>query len=259
MINRAIVIRGKTWGARLQRRLDKPPVGIDKWLQQHTTPIKDEGGRYVGHYFMREMSCYLKLYRRPYYLHVLPTLMRRGLPVRTFNTAIFLAANGVPVSRALSCVLVSTGVIVLSEGLYQGGNYFEVWQSGPAEAEARQMMREAGTSLAAMHKAGYVHGDCHWNSLLWSEQQCFLVNLEAARKPRFKRAQRSLRDLAHFALDAESEGVSAALFAEFIEAYVFVTGENRDDVIAGLQVALERLRKKHASKAPRLGSLLSKR
>ncbi|MCR9105437.1 MAG: lipopolysaccharide kinase InaA family protein [Gammaproteobacteria bacterium] len=252
MINRAIVIRGKTWGARLQRRLNKPPVGITQWIEQHTTSLRNEGGRYLGHYFMRDMSCYFKFYPRRYYLHVIPTLLRRGLPLRTFDTAMDLAANGVPVSRALTCVLVSSGVIVVSEGLYEGGNYHEVWHSSPTQEQARLMMHEAGNTLAATHNAGYVHRNCTWNSLLWSEQQCFLVDLEQARKPRFRRARHRAYDLACVAVEAESAAVPVEVFDEFVQAYVELTKIDRAAVLAGVQPVLEKLRARYRARGRNL-------
>ncbi len=67
---------------------------------------------------MRDMPCYLKLCRRKYLLHVIPTLLRISRPLRTFRTAVILANSGVPISRLLTCVMVKECVYMLSEGLY---------------------------------------------------------------------------------------------------------------------------------------------
>lgn len=248
MINVALTVRGKTWGQRLKRRLRKPPLGFYAWLEAHTKPLRDDSGGYVGAFQMRDMPCYLKLYRGKFLLHVIPTLLRLSQPMRTFRKAVALAANGVPISRPLACVLVKEGVLMLSEGLYSVADYSRLWQAPPAKEEAERMMHCAGATLAAVHTAGYSHGNCRWDNLLWSEGECYLVDLDGTRRRRFRVAHHRARDLARFTVNAEEAGVSSDLLEVFLNSYLEVMCESQEPLIARMRPHLKKLRRRHESK-----------
>lgn len=248
MINRAFILRGEAWGHRVKRRLNQPPVGIVPWMQQHTILIKDEPKRMVGYYPMRDVPCFIKLYRRRTPLHLLVYAMRLGQPLRTFRNIIELSANGVPTPRPLSCVLTWQGVLVLTKGVSEGGTYDQLWASRPAREEAHRMMRGAGKTIASAHACGFSHGDCKWSNLLWSQGECYLIDLDSARRSRFRRARRRARDLARFTVAAEEGGVPQELLESFLHSYLEESGDSRDDLIRRMRPNLEKLRNRHEKK-----------
>jgi len=245
VINRAIIIDGNRWGRRLREHLSKPPLGVSNWLRQRSRVIKDEPASIVGLVEMRRRLCCLKLYRgRPPVLQLL-CLLRLGRPMASYRTGLKLAARGVPVPRPFSCVLAFEGVLLLTEGLPEEGDYSRLWQAGPGREQALGMMRAAGETIAGIHAAGYTHGDCKWNNLVWSEQTCFLVDLDGARRPRFGAARRRARDIARFAVSAEEAGVATALLDEFLDSYLRRSGEDRDKLLKRMQPHLTKLRNRH--------------
>lgn len=245
MINRAIIIAGNRWGQRLREHLNKPPLGVGNWLRQRSRVLKDERAKIVGLVELRRRPCCLKLYRgRPPGLQLL-CLLRLGRPMSTYRTGLKLAAQGVPVPRPFSCVIVFEGVLLLTEGLPQEGEYSRLWQAVPGREQALGMMRAAGETIADLHGAGYTHGDCKWNNLVWSEQTCFLVDLDGARRSRFPAARRRARDIARFAVSAEEAGVSTALLDEFLDSYLRRSGEDRDKLRKRMQPHLTKLRHRH--------------
>ncbi|MEZ5568370.1 MAG: lipopolysaccharide kinase InaA family protein [Halioglobus sp.] len=248
MINRMLVIDGKRWGHRLAERLRQPPMGIVAWMQRHTQVVKDDPARLVGYLRIRERHCFLKLYRRPSLLRKLLLLMRIGRPLRTYKTGLVLAANGVLVPRPLSCAVVAEGALLLTEGLSGGGDYCQLWDARPSRDTLSRMMRGAGESIADLHVVGYTHGDCKWSNLLWSEERCYLVDLDGARRPRLLAASRRARDLARFTISAEEAGVPAAMLEEFLDSYLRKSGVDRDTLVRRMQPHLQKLRGRHLHK-----------
>lgn len=245
MINRTIIIDGKRWGRRLREHLSKPPLGVGNWLRQRSRVIKDEPASMVGLVEMRRRPCCLKLYRGRPVVQLL-CLLRLGRPMASYRTGLKLAAQGVPVPRPFSCVIAFEGVLLLTEGLPEAGDYNRLWQAGPGREQSLGMMRAAGETIAGFHGAGYTHGDCKWNNLVWSEQTCFLVDLDGARRrPLFGAARRRARDIARFAVSAEEADVSTGLLDEFLDSYLRRSGEDRDQLLKRMQPHLTKLRNRH--------------
>ena len=156
-----------------------------------------------------------------------------------------LAARGVLVPRPLTCVLVAEGALVLSESMSEGGDYCQLWNANPGRETLNLMMRGAGETIADLHAAGFTHGDCKWNNLLWSEERCFLVDLDGARKPRLNRASRRARDLARFVISAEEAGVPKAMLEEFLDSYLHRSAADRESLLRLMQPHLRKLRGRH--------------
>ncbi|MDX1735693.1 MAG: lipopolysaccharide kinase InaA family protein [Halioglobus sp.] len=235
-------MRGKTWGGRLKRRLRKPPNGIEAWLKHNTEPVKDEPRRYVGAYMMRDLPCFLKLYRSRFYLHVLPALLRVSKPHFTFRRAVALASYGVPIPRPMTCVMVREGLLLLNESIDGARDYDALSQEQSSADEVRRMMHCAGGTIAAMHMAGYTHSDCQWRNLLWSGRECYLVDLDSVRRRRFLVRRGRARDVARFVVSAEQARLRPDLLEVFLKAYLEVVRTERETLLARMQPQLEKLR-----------------
>jgi tRNA A-37 threonylcarbamoyl transferase component Bud32 len=248
MKNRSHIILGKTWGGRLQRRLKQPPIGIELWLEQHSETVKDTGDFQLNSYYMREKPTYLKLYRRPSRFHLLLYLLRRGRPVRAHKIGVILSEYGVSVVRPLTSLLTSKGVLVLTEGHYSGGDYCTLWKASPSREVAKEMMKDAGSTIAVAHTGGFTHGDCKWSGLVWTEGECYLFDLDRTRRRTLFLDYFKARDLARFAIGAEEAGADKALFDEFLSKYVHVTRDDRAKLIQRIQPHIEKLRRQRFEK-----------
>ncbi len=245
MINKTTLVHGKRWGRRLGDKLKSPPLGISAWIKRHTTVIKDEPKKVVAFFEIRKKPCFLKLYRRRSIFFKLLYFARLGRPMNSYKTGLHLAAEGVPVPRPLCCVVVSEGLLVLSEAFVSDGDYCQIWNGSPGREQVRKMMRGAGETIAAAHSAGYTHGDCKWNNLLWYQETCFLVDFDGARKIRFSAEARMARDIARFTVSAEEAGVPGDMLEEFLDSYLRDSDLNRDRLIELMQPQLEKLRGRH--------------
>jgi tRNA A-37 threonylcarbamoyl transferase component Bud32 len=248
MKNRSLIIYGKTWGERLQRRLGKAPVGLERWVNKHTETLEEKSYVLNTSYMMRDMPTYLQFYRRSTPLHLLLYVARRGRPLRLFKTAVLFSANGVPVPRPLACLVVGRGVLVLSEGHYGGGNYCDLWEASPSQEEAQRMMHGAGQTIGAAHVAGFTHGACQWSNLFWSEETCYLMDLDGARKRRIMADYFKARDLARFTVSAEEAGVRPEILDKFLESYILVTQESREALVVRMRPHLDKLHSRHFEK-----------
>tara|TARA_B100001540_G_scaffold301030_1_gene307056 strand:+ start:524 stop:1297 length:774 start_codon:yes stop_codon:yes gene_type:complete len=248
MINKGTVIRGKRWGKRLTERLRTPPLGISQWMRRHTDVVKDDASTLAGCLRISRRRRFLKLYRSRNLLFKLLCLARLARPMATFRTALVLAASEVPIPRPLSCVLVSEGLLMLSEGLDSSRDYCALWEAGQSGEELYRMMRGAALTLSVLHRAGYTHGDCKWRNLLWIDGECFMVDLDGARRRRLFAARARARDVARFTVSAEEAGVPSSLLQAFLDSYVAHSGVAREELLRRMQPNLEKLRGRHLEK-----------
>ena len=73
-------------------------------------------------------------------------------------------------------------------------------------------------SLAALHGAGYSHGDCKWHNFMIVQDTCYLVDLERARRGAGERGR--ARDVGRFAVAAEEYGLIACLILLILFAVI---------------------------------------
>ena len=110
------------------------------------------------------------------------------------------------------------------------------------------MMRGAALTLSVLHRAGYTHGDCKWRNLLWIDGECFMVDLDGARRRRLFAARARARDVARFTVSAEEAGVPSSLLQAFLDSYVAHSGVAREELLRRMQPNLEKLRGRHLEK-----------
>ena len=220
-------------------------------MERHTRLLKTDVFSRVGMLDLQGRPCFLKLYLAKSRLQQLGFRLGYGRGVHSYDAAQRLALADLPVPAPLACLLVEEGMLLLTEGIDNSRDLRALWLEQPAAATAQQLMQVAGDTLAALHRAGFAHGDCKWSNLLWNGAQLYLVDLEAVRVVKAVRSQllplhtRQLRDLARYTVDAEALGASPGQYGVFMDRYCAGMGCRRELVTAGMLPAVEAIRKRH--------------
>ncbi|MEE4144024.1 MAG: lipopolysaccharide kinase InaA family protein [Halieaceae bacterium] len=244
-------LRGDQWADHLSGALAGSSADTPSWVARHVRPLKTDRFSRAGLLELQGQSCFLKLYLAKSSLQRLGFRLGHGRAVHSFDAAHRLASAGLPVPSPLACLLVEEGMILLTEGIAHGRDLRALWLEQAGTAVAEQLMRAAGGTLAALHRAGFAHGDCKWSNLLWDETQLYLVDLESVRAVKSPRDRplplhaRQLADLARYTVDAEELGATPARYAAFMDDYCSILGCRRELVSAGMLPALEAIRKRH--------------
>jgi tRNA A-37 threonylcarbamoyl transferase component Bud32 len=243
-------LRGEEWGRWLGERLDCEPDAAPAWVEAHTRLLKSDAYSRVGLLRLRDRDCYLKLYLAKSRLQQLGFRLGIGRGLRSFTAAQVLARAGLPVPRPLACLLLPEGMVLLTEAIEGASDLRALWLGVPAADEANQYMHAAGTTVADLHRAGLVHGDCKWSNLLWAHGELYLVDLEAVRRTanalrRGILPARQLRDLARFIIDAEELGASAGQLEVFLASYIAGARCSREELVAALRPLLASIRYRH--------------
>ena len=243
--------RGTGWGQCLASKLDESSAGVASWVEQHARLMKSDEFSRVGMLEMRGQPCFLKLYLAKSRLQQLGYRLGYGRGIRSFDSAIELAACGLPVPEPLTCLVVEGGMVLMTEGIANSSDLRALWLTRPTPAAAVQLMACAGSLLAALHRAGFSHGDCKWSNLLWDGAQLYLVDLEAVRTIKPVRGallpinNRQLLDVARYTVDAERLAASQTDYGVFIARSCAALDCERERLIAGMRPALQAIRNRH--------------
>lgn len=241
------VLRDDGWAADLSQCLASATDSIEPWMENNTRMMKRDAHSCVGLLELGADLCYLKFYRSKSPLQSLSFEIGYGRGVRSFDVAGRLAAAGVLVPAARCVLLVSGGMLLLTEGLANSADLKYLWSEQLPADEFRRWMVAAGEALAKMHLAGFSHGDCKWSNFQCCEQGVVFVDLEAvARAASGSAAQ--CRDLARFTLNAEDMALPLDDYERFLEAYLAATGWDRKEVLANVLKPLKPLRARHLAK-----------
>jgi tRNA A-37 threonylcarbamoyl transferase component Bud32 len=223
-------------------------------MERHTRLLKRDTHSRVGLLEIRQQPCFLKLYLAKSAWQQLGFRLGYGRGIRSFDSASALARArlAVPVPRA--CLLVPGGLLLLTDAIAQSRDLRALWLAPTPPQQLAQCMTGAGRALAALHRAGFAHGDCKWSNLLWNGEVLYLVDLEAVRKVGYAAAAalslrpRQWRDLARFTIDAEELGLGPEHYEIFLASYCVAAGLPRGALAAGIKAAAEPLRRLHAKK-----------
>jgi hypothetical protein len=220
-------------------------------MERHTRILKSDSFSRVGLLELAGQGCYLKLYLAKSTVQKVGFRLGYGRGVRSFDAAVQLARDALPVPEPRACLLVPEGMVLLTQALANAADLRALWLAVPAAEEAERYMRKAGEALARLHGAGYAHGDCKWSNLLWRDPGYHFVDLEGVRKLPATRlfagapAARQVRDLARFTIDAEELGASPVQFEIFLHSYLAGTPWSRQQLVTGLQELLPAIRERH--------------
>lgn len=224
-------------------------------MEAHTRLLKSDEHSRVGLLTLREQLCYLKFYRAKSLPQQLLFRLRRGRAIAAFDIALELAAHRVPVPQPRACVQVPGGILLLTQGMPGAVDLKALWLQQSATSLAMQLMSAAGEVVGNLHSAGFVHGDCKWSNLLWSDGGFFLVDLEAVSHA-VPGSRQQARDIARFTVNAEDLGVGAALYNQFFVSYLDRVGVSREALLAQVLPVLEELRARHLRKYGERGARL---
>jgi tRNA A-37 threonylcarbamoyl transferase component Bud32 len=223
-------------------------------MEQHTRLLKSDTHSRVGLLEIQGQPCCLKLYLAKSRWQRLGFRLGRARALRSFDMAGKLAQRGLPVPAPRACVLVPEGVLLLTEGIVNSRDLRDLWLEQPDPERAELLMRCAGAALAALHRAGFAHGDGKWSNLLWSGEQFFLVDLDAVRKLQSAGGTapvplpRQVRDLARFTVDAEELGVSREQYDIFLQCYCARMNCSREILASEITSEADSIRLRHAKK-----------
>jgi len=245
------ILRGREWGARLRESMVSSPADTVGWMERHTRILKSDSFSRVGLLEVEGQDCYLKLYLAKSPLQKLGFRLGYGRGIHSFDAAMQMARDAVPVPEPRACQLVPEGMVLLTQALADAADLRALWLAMPAAGDAQRLMRKAGEALARLHALGYAHGDCKWSNLLWSGSGYYFVDLERARKLRARQlragtpAAGQLRDLARFIIDAEELGASAEQLESFLDSYLAGVPRNRQQIVECLRGLLPPIRERH--------------
>ncbi len=241
------LLRGESWGQRLQEVLAASPLPGVKWMEQQTELLKTDTHSRVGLIQLHDALCYLKFYQtKSVGQRVLFRLgYARGL--RSFDAATELLAASVQVPTPLACLALPGGMMLLTQGVSGGVDLKALWRENLTRSRGEELLVAAGRALAKLHAAGFSHGDCKWSNFLWSDRGFFLVDLEGVKKAA-PGARRQARDLARFTVNAEDLGVAPESFELFLESYLAGGQGSRDTTVRAIMPPLRHLRRRHRRK-----------
>lgn len=243
------VLRGGQWGEALADLLAASPESAAAWMERHCELLKRDDYSRVGLLPLDGQPCYLKLYLAKSAWQKLGYRLGYGRGLRSFDAALALLSEGLAVPRPRSCVLVAEGILLLTEAIAGGRDLRALWGQLTPQAAPERLLGAAGDALAALHAAGFSHGDAKWSNLLWTGSRFYLVDLEAVRRCRAPASgrphPRQLKDLARFTIDAEELGASEGQFEAFLAAYLERAACGREQLICSLGPLLPPIRERH--------------
>lgn len=252
------VVRGDHRGRQLKSVLaDFAGCEMD-WMEQHTTLLKSDTHSRVGLFQLEDELCYLKFYQSKSAGQKFLFRLGYSRAMHSFNAAEKLLESNVSVPAPLSVLRLSSGMMLMTEGLSAALDLKAAWQGGLEEQQRNLMMENAGSAIARLHGSGYYHGDLKWSNLLWIGSEFYLVDLEsvgtAISNPGEKSfAVRHARDLARFIVNAEDLGISPEYFEVFFTRYLGEMKLSRERVIQAVMPPLQQLRKRHEQKYGKRG------
>ena len=234
--------------------LARGPANTASWMEQRTRLLKSDTYSRVGLLELRGQACLLKLYLVKSPWQRLAFRLGYSRALRSFDMALALAGLGLPVPAPRACVQVEQGMLLLTQGIPDGRDLRALWLEPPEPARAELLMRGAADTLAALHRAGFAHGDGKWSNLLWCGERFLLVDLDAARQVKASPAAglplppRQLRDLARFTVDAEELGATPQQYEVFLQRYAQRMSCAREDLLNAIEEPANTIRRRHARK-----------
>lgn len=243
MLDRAVILRGDAWAARLQGHLSAAPDDVHAWMAEHTHRLKDEKHKVSGLLRLGGDFCFLKFYgfRRPLARHMLR--FRTPPALRAYDTAAALRWKEVAVPRPRACLLIKRGILLLTKGIEASETLQYLYEGGLNDELASHIMSEAGEEVGRMHLAGFAHGDLRWNNLLWGRDRLYITHLEQAERAH-PQSSAQWRDLATFSLGAEDVGLDPWYYEQFLAAYMRRVEIDKEDLLKRLEGPLARVRNK---------------
>lgn len=247
---RGRVLEGGAAGEQWLSQLAAAGGDLGTYLSQRGSLVKDGTASRAWLVDVEGAPCFAKLYRHKSPLRrLLPGITARR-PLRAYRVGRVLHREGLAVARPVCCVALPDGVLLLTAALGNGDSLAEQWPALPA-GQRSGALALAARALAALHSAGYSHGDCKWHNLVIARDTCYLVDIERARRGG-ERWQ--ARDVGRFAVAAEDAGVAQDQFDAWWRDYLAGAGprgERFRAAAARYAAAVRRRHERRYGRAPR--------
>lgn len=171
------------------------------------------------HYFLKRYNCKGHVYR-------IRNTLRRSRAVRTWLSTWNLTVRGVPVPKALICLIERRlGMLERSYILYEhveGCRLCDIWPRLD-EFGRKRCLAKLAVMLGTMHRFGGYHGDLKWPNILVEEGQgrfhITLTDLDGSRIYRDLPAHLAEKDITRFLADLDKSGECAELKQLFLETW----------------------------------------
>lgn len=248
MSRKTRVLRGSgNWPAALDESLAQGPAEAFAWMQAHTRVVKSDVHSRVGLLSVMGQPVYLKFYRSKGLLQRIRFRLGRGRAVAAYDNAVALRNAGVLAPEPLACLLGPEGAFLLTEAIDRSSDLKALWVEGQSGERLARLMTGAGNTLAALHRAGFSHGDCKWSNFLVSGEQIYLIDLEAVAASAAA-GDGCTRDLARFTVNAEDMGLERTLFLEFLGTYANALDISVGEISRRIGPRVLALRQRHEKK-----------
>lgn len=232
----------------LRGELDAAGVDCRAWLRKRASILKDESHSLVGLATIDQRDCCLKLFinRSRWPGPLLGHIAARA--VRGFDTAQQLIGEGAPVPEPLGCLRVPEGSLLVTAAV-PGADLATLWLGDPGHAlDWFSIMQRSAQAIAALHRAGYAHGDCKWTNVILHDYHCTLVDFENA-VPAARASRRQAADIARFTLSAEEAQLPFEYYEAFLETYCDATGRGWMEITSEVIPLLVHLRRRYTGKS----------
>ena len=247
LVDSVRIVRGGALSHIVADRLRVFPGDCNAWMATHTRILKEDTYGLVSVLDAHDAQGVLKLYGFRSRMHALGYTFGRGRALHSHKAANILRREGISVPEPMGVLRVPEGMLLLSEAIPGQGNLLQVWHAEPSADEAARILQVAGHTLGHLHTTGFAHGDCKWNNFLWDGQGISLVDLDAVTKSELL-SPRQARDVARFTVNAESIGVVAPLYNQFLESYLQVIGSTRQQVVEAMVPFVYSIRAKYLAR-----------
>jgi tRNA A-37 threonylcarbamoyl transferase component Bud32 len=244
------VLRDGPLGQTLCNTLGAAGPDCRRWMADHACILRDGAHSLTGLASIEQRDCYLKLFSSKSGWPALQWPPGRARALNGFDAAKRLRRASLPVPEPLCCLRVPAGTLLVTDTA-PGADLQSLWRGDPGHAlDWLSIMQRSAQSVAALHRAGYVHGDCRWTKLVLEGDRCALVGLEGVRRAA-RSSRREAADLARFTLQAEELQLPLEYFHAFVETYCIETCRNWAQVTAAVAPQLAALRRRRGRR--RLG------
>ncbi len=195
------MLRGGDWAVEAMRQL---PAAADSWLRQEGRVLKADRHSVVALVQLQGETCYVKSYAAKNVLQQGIFALGRGRATDAYDAAVALTDAGVAVPAAKACLLLEGSMLLVAQGLPAAQDLKAIWTQAPAPIRPQELLQTAGETLAALHGAGFAHGDCKWSNCSVTRTSFTWWTWKPSRCPLQHRKQ--ARDLARFTVECRRPG-----------------------------------------------------
>ena len=214
-----------------------------EWIERDTELIKSERHSRVGLVDAGKLY-HCKLYLPKSALQRVLFRLGQARALNSFDMALRLREQGIAVPEPVACFSADGALLLVTEGLRDARDLKSLWTGYGSGETFSEALTASATALAALHGAGFCHGDCKWSNFLIDGTRVLFVDLENVATCRPGSSQQ-VRDIARFILNAEDMGLPQADFDQCIATYAAELGVSVELLLGSILPVLKKLRGRH--------------